>query len=93
MFCVFRSFLLSVALDVHAVQQLRFHIAFGDGARHLHKAVGKSAFTVVDVRYYAKVSCILLRQVVLLRAVGLRCVAVVMTGYLCQTDFGANFYR
>ncbi len=40
----------ALALDVHAVQHLRLHVAQGDGVRLLDQAVGERGFPVVDMR-------------------------------------------
>ncbi len=44
------------ALQFHVVQNLRLAFALGDGGGFLQKAVGKGAFTVVDVGYDAEVA-------------------------------------
>ena len=40
----------TLTLDVHAIEQLVFHIALGDRARHLQDAVGQGRFAMVDMR-------------------------------------------
>ncbi len=44
------------AFDIHAVQQLRLHIARGDGAGHLDQTVGQGGFTVVNVGHDGEVA-------------------------------------
>ena len=40
----------ALALDVHAVEHLLFHVAQGHGVRLLDKTIGEGGFPVVDVR-------------------------------------------
>ena len=39
-----------LALEVHGVQNLRFHLAVGEAAAALNEAVGKGRLAVIDVR-------------------------------------------
>ena len=43
-------------LDFHIVEKLLGHISLADRPRFFHKTIGKSAFAVIDVRYYGKVA-------------------------------------
>ncbi len=45
----------ALALKVHVVQNLRLHVAPGDGARQLQQPVGQRGLAVVDVRDDGKV--------------------------------------
>ena len=40
----------ALALDIHRVEHLRFHIAQGNGVRLLDQAIGERGFTMIDVR-------------------------------------------
>ncbi len=46
----------ALALDIHIVKQLTFHIALTDRSRLFNQTVGKRALAVVDMGYYRKVS-------------------------------------
>ncbi len=46
----------ALALDIHTVEQLRFHIAPRDRARLLDEAVSKGGFTVVDMRHDGEIA-------------------------------------
>jgi hypothetical protein len=46
----------SLTLQIHVVQQLRFHITVRDGAGQLQNAVGQRRFAVVDVGDDGKIS-------------------------------------
>ena len=39
----------ALALDIHGVEQLLFHIALGNRLRHFKNAVGKRRFAMVDM--------------------------------------------
>ena len=43
-------------LDIHAVEHLGLHVAFGDGARELDQPVGQRGFAVVDMRHDGEVT-------------------------------------
>ena len=43
-------------LDIHRVQQLLFHVAFGDCARQLDQPVGERRFPVVDMRHDGEIA-------------------------------------
>jgi hypothetical protein len=40
----------ALALQIHVVEHLRFHLAPGDSAGEFEQAVGQGGFAVVDVR-------------------------------------------
>ncbi len=46
------------AFKIHVVKHLRLHILAGHGIGIFKQAVGKSAFAVVDMRYYAEIAYI-----------------------------------
>ena len=46
----------ALALDIHAVQQLGLHVAFGHRARHLDQTVGQRGFAVVDMGHDREVA-------------------------------------
>ena len=50
----------ALTLKLHIVEQLLLHFAAFNTARELQKAVGKSAFSVVDMRYDTKISYVFL---------------------------------
>jgi hypothetical protein len=43
-------------LNIHGIEQLRVHVAFGHRASNLKHAVGQGRFAVVDVRNNTKIS-------------------------------------
>ena len=46
----------ALAFDIHAVQQLGFHITIRDGVCRLDQTVSKRRFTVVDVGHDRKIA-------------------------------------
>jgi hypothetical protein len=46
----------ALALDIHAVEQLGFHVAVGHRARRLDQPVGQRGFAVVDVRHDGEIA-------------------------------------
>ena len=45
----------ALALDVHGVQKLLFHVAARNGVRKLHQPVRKGGFAVINMRNDAKI--------------------------------------
>ncbi len=45
-----------LALDIHGIEHLLFHLAIGQPARDLDQAVGQGGFAMVDMRDDGKVS-------------------------------------
>jgi hypothetical protein len=41
-----------LALEIHVIEHLRFHIAIGDGARQLKDPVRQRRLSVINVRDY-----------------------------------------
>jgi hypothetical protein len=52
----------ALALQVHRVKDLLFHVAVGDGTGHLQHSVGQSTFAVIDMRDNGKIANPLLRD-------------------------------
>ncbi len=46
----------ALALDIHAVEHLGLHVAFGDCARQLDQPVGKRGFAVVDMGHDGEIA-------------------------------------
>ena len=46
----------ALALDIHAVQHLRLHVARGDRAGHLDQPVGEGGFAVVDMGHDGEIA-------------------------------------
>ena len=46
----------ALALDIHRVEELRLHIAFGHRPRHLDQPVGEGGFAVVDMGHDGEVT-------------------------------------
>jgi hypothetical protein len=46
----------SLALQIHGVEELSFHVTHLDGARHLENAIRQSCLSVIDVGDDAEIS-------------------------------------
>jgi hypothetical protein len=52
-----------LALQIHTVKELFFHIPLGNSAGTLNQSVRQRALSVVDMRHYAKISDVFLSVV------------------------------
>ena len=46
----------SFAFEVHIIKQLRLGVTLGNGVGIFEQPIGKSTFTVIDMRYNAKIT-------------------------------------